>query len=321
MKKVIITGATGFVGANLTRALLRQRHDVHLFLRFGFNPWRIADIVNDVRIHEVSLTNEEQLTQAIKEIKPDWIFHLAVHGAYSWQSDVYKIIETNITGTVSLVCAAVKTGFEAFINTGSSSEYGYNSNAPKESDCPEPNSYYAVAKTSATMFCSYMAKQHKVNISTLRLYSAYGPFEEPNRLIPTLIINGLYGKLPVLVRPDISRDYIYIDDITDIYTLIATKNHQSELGAIYNVGTGVQTSLREIVEITRAMFKINDPPVWGSMPERIWDTDIWRCDSGKLKETFLWNYRYSLEDGLKKTREWLETGGYLSKYESNCKLI
>ncbi|MBF0463591.1 MAG: NAD(P)-dependent oxidoreductase [Nitrospirae bacterium] len=320
MKKVIITGATGFVGSNLARALLRQGHDVHLFLRHGFNPWRINSVIDNVRIHEVSLTNEEQLTQTMKEIKPDWIFHLAVHGAYSWQTDVYKIIETNITGTVSLVCAAVKTGFEAFINTGSSSEYGYKSDAPKESDCPQPNSYYAVAKTSATMFCAYMAKQHMVNISTLRLYSAYGPFEEPNRLIPTLMINGLHGKLPVLVRPDISRDYIYIDDITDLYTLIAA-NHPSEPGAIFNVGTGVQTSLREIVEITRAMFNIKELPVWGSMPERLWDTDIWRCDSSKLKETFLWNYRYSLEDGLKKTREWLETDGYLSEYENQIKLI
>ncbi|QWR78590.1 NAD-dependent epimerase/dehydratase family protein [Candidatus Magnetomonas plexicatena] len=314
-KRVIITGATGFVGANLTRALLKQGHDVHLFLRQNFNSWRIDSITNDVHIHEVELSNEEQLTQKMKEIKSDWIFHLAVHGAYSWQTDLYKIIETNITGTVALVCAAVKTGFEAFINTGSSSEYGYKSDAPKETDCPEPNSYYAVAKTSATMFCAYMAKQHKVNISTLRLYSAYGPFEEPNRLIPTLIINGLHGKLPQLVRPDISRDYIYIDDITDLYTLIATK-HTSELGAIYNVGTGVQTTLREIVEIIRAMFKIKELPVWGSMPERLWDTDIWRCDNSKIQETFLWTPRYSLKEGLNITKEWLETDEYLSKYES-----
>ncbi|MCX6356677.1 MAG: NAD-dependent epimerase/dehydratase family protein, partial [Candidatus Aureabacteria bacterium] len=196
MKRVMITGATGFVGANLARRMLREKHEVHLLLRKGYQAWRIEGIRPAVSTHEVDLGNPGQLDRTVARIKPDWVFHLAAHGAYSSQTDPREMVQTNIVGTMNLVSACMKTGFDALINTGSSSEYGFKDHAPPETEWLEPNSHYAVTKASATLFCRYTAQRAKLPIITLRLYSVYGPYEEPTRLMPTLIIKGMEGVLP-----------------------------------------------------------------------------------------------------------------------------
>jgi nucleoside-diphosphate-sugar epimerase len=271
MKRVIITGATGFVGSNLTRRLLRAGQEVHLLVRPRHGSWRIEDIRRDVRLHEVALKEREALTQTVARIRPDWIFHLAAYGAYPSQTDLRRMIQTNITGTINLVEACLSTGFEAFVNTGSSSEYGFKDHAPSEDESYEPNSHYAVTKASATLFCRYTAQSRSVHLPTLRLYSVYGPYEEPTRLVPQLITHGLKGKLPPLVNRSVARDYVYIDDVTEAYVLAASERGQQTPGAIYNVGTGVQTSLAEAVETARRVLSIKREPRWASMPEREWE--------------------------------------------------
>ncbi len=302
-KRALVTGGTGFVGANLVRRLLRDGHAVHLLVRPGYRPWRIEEIRADVQLHEVNLADTEGVAATLQAIRPDWIFHLAVHGAYSYQTEVGPIVQTNILGTIALVQAALATGFEALVNTGSSSEYGYKDSAPTETTWLEPNSYYAVAKASATLFCRYTAQKEDVRLPTLRLYSVYGPYEEPTRLIPTLIRKGLQGELPPLVNPAIARDYIYVDDVTEAYLRAATQP-QAERGAVYNVGTGVQTTLQEAVAVAREVLPIASEPQWGSMPDRRWDTTVWVADSRKLQQELGWRPAYDFEAGFRATANW-----------------
>jgi len=303
MKRVVITGATGFVGADLARRLVRDGHDVHLFVRHNYNPWRIEGIRNDLSLHKVNLADEEALYRVVRNVRPDWVFHLAAHGAYSWQTNLQQMVKTNIIGTINLVKACLKTGFEAFVNTGSSSEYGFKDHAPSETEWLEPNSDYAVTKASATLFCRYTAQRRKVHLSTLRLYSVYGPYEEPARLMPTLIVRGLSGKLPPLVDPDVMRDYVYVEDVTKAYLLAAT-NPDQEPGAVYNVGTGVQTSLREVVNAARQIMGIAVEPEWGAMPNRRWDTNIWVADNRKIRTELSWQPRHSFEQGFRLMVNW-----------------
>ena len=99
------------------------------YLKEGINYDTIIhineDIKKDVRIHIMNLNDKTETENLIKTIKPEWIFHLAANGNYSWQNDLDKIIQTNILGTINLVEACLKVGFETFVNTGSSSEYGF----------------------------------------------------------------------------------------------------------------------------------------------------------------------------------------------------
>lgn len=303
MKRVLITGATGFVGANLARRLLREGCQVHLLVRRGHVTWRLQGIGDQVQLHQVELTDPLGLDRLIRQVRPEWIFHLAAYGAYSWQTDLQQMIQTNVTGTANLVEACARVGFAVFVNTGSSSEYGAKDHPPVEDEALEPNSHYACTKAAATLLCRYTAQSRNLHLSTLRLYSVYGPYEDPGRLFPTLIQKGLQGELPPLVSPDTMRDYVYVDDVCDAYLLAASRPGQAP-GAIYNVGTGVQTSMRQLVELARKTLAIAAEPRWGSMPARIWDTEVWVADSHLVRRALGWQPRTPLAVGFSRTVEW-----------------
>src|SRR4030042_697643 len=132
-KKVLITGANGFVGANLTRAFLKTGAQVHIFTRKDSNKWRIADVPNDLKQYTVELLDYPVLEKNILNIKPNIILHTAAYGGYLFQKEDRKILESNFMGTVNLINACKMIDFEIFINTGSSSEYGIKSKPMKES--------------------------------------------------------------------------------------------------------------------------------------------------------------------------------------------
>lgn len=303
MKRIIITGGTGFVGANLARHLLRRGHEVHLLVRPRCQHWRIEEIRTAVQCHEVNLADTAGLAQFVRQVRPEWIFHLAAHGAYSWQTDTDQIVQTNVIGTIHLLNACADNGFEAFIHTGSSSEYGFKDHSPAEEELIEPNSCYAVTKAAATLFCRHVARARNLNITTLRLYSAYGPYEDPKRLIPALIHKGLQGELPPLVDPNTPHDFVHVEDVCDA-CLLAAQTPPRQFGAVYNVGTGVQTTLREVVEVARRVMGIAAEAEWGSMPAREWDTAVWVADSRKISAELGWKARLNFERGFQSLVEW-----------------
>jgi nucleoside-diphosphate-sugar epimerase len=313
MKRVLITGATGFVGGNLAHRLVRDGHEVHLLVRPRSIPWRLAEIWHQVRPYDVDLTDQAATLSVVDHVRPGWVFHLAAHGAYSFQTDVTRIVESNLLGTIHLLDACLQVGFEAFVNAGSSSEYGFKDHAPTETDWLDPNSPYAVSKAAATHYCRHIALSRRARVVTLRLYSVYGHYEEPTRLIPTLISRGLNGQLPSLARPEIARDYVYAEDVNDAF-LLAAGHPAVEPGAVYNVGTGIQTTLAEVVQIARRRLGIHAEPVWGSMADRCWDTTSWVADCRRIHEQLGWRPRHGFEEGFLRTVEWLQRNPELLAY-------
>src|SRR6266568_7539838 len=116
MKRVLLTGATGFVGANLARRLLADGHELHLFVRPTANRWRIEEIQPNVSLHDVDVCQREPIDRLVRLIRPEWIFHLAAYGSYSTQTDLNAMIQTNLLGTIHLVQACAQIGFDAFVN-------------------------------------------------------------------------------------------------------------------------------------------------------------------------------------------------------------
>lgn len=313
MKRAVVTGATGFVGANLARRLVRDGHEVHLLVRPGFRAWRVDEIRAEIHLHPVDLGDAGALRDLVRNIAPDWIFHLAAHGAYPTETDLDQIVQTNLIGTMNLVRAALAVGFEAFVNTGSSSEYGFKGHAPPETEWLDPNSYYAVTKASGTLFCRFTARSHGVRLPTLRLYSVYGPYEEPTRLIPALLVHGLDGRLPPLAHPETARDFTYVDDVVDAFLLAATRR-DPEPGAVFNIGSGVQTTLREVVEIARRVMQLDAEAEWSSLPARSWDTTVWVAENAKARRELGWKPRHSVECGFRLTLDWLRGHERLQRY-------
>lgn len=302
-RRVLVTGSSGFVGANLVRRLLRDGHDVHLLLRAGYRPWRLEDVAAHCSIHLCDIENADAVRETVTSTRPEWVFHLAVYGAYPTQQDPLRTMHGNVMGTAHLVEACLQTPVEVFINTGSSSEYGPKSYAPAEGDLLNPVSTYGVSKAAGTQYCTYVARYRNLPARTLRLYSTYGPWEEPTRLIPTLLQHAAKATLPPLANPAAAHDFVYVDDVVEAYLLAALVSDQ-EPGAVYNVGTGTQTTLAELVSVVKRTFHVAEEPVWGSLPSRPWDTNIWVADARKAASVLGWRPKVSLEDGLRRTAGW-----------------
>ncbi len=295
-----MTGAAGFVGANLVHRLVADGHEVFVILQPTTDTWRL-DGLGDVRRIEGDIAHRDDMERAFTRARPEWIFHLAAHGAYSFQTDTVAMAHSNVVGMATILAAAERHGCTVAINTGTSSEYGDCDHAPGEAEPPRPNSDYAATKAAATWLCQ-RARTRGVPVTTLRLYSAYGPFEEERRLIPTLVRAALAGALPPLASPTIVRDYVYVGDVIDAYIAAASAPGRS---TIYNVASGIQTSLAELVATTTEAFSIGAEPVWGGYPQRAWDTRVWVGDPTLINAELGWRATTGITDGLRQTAGWL----------------
>jgi dolichol-phosphate mannosyltransferase len=303
MKRVLVTGAAGFVGASVAGRCLSDGCDVYALVRPGTDRWRLAALGGDVRVLEADLRSAADVAGAVAAARPDWVFHTAAYGAYSWQTDARGIVETNVVGTANLLEACAAAGFEALVNSGTSSEYGRRDHPAVETDPAEPISRYAVSKLCATECCRFFARSMRLPITTLRLYSVFGPLEDPRRLMPALIVRGLSGELPPLAHPSAAHDYVYIDDVCEAFVRAAA-GPPDVTGAIYNVGTGVQTTLADLVELVRSLLPIQATPEWQSMPSRAWDTTVWVANPDRAAAGLGWRAAHSLSDGFRRFVEW-----------------
>lgn len=300
---IVIFGAGGFIGSNLFRQIIQYRQDVIAITSKPFVPWRISDL-NANNIWHCDITKPDDVEAIFQKHDFKTVFDFAAYGAYSKQDDARKIYTTNLSGLLNLLEVCSKRNIRSIVHAGSSSEYGINCEAPKEDGELIPNSHYAVSKVSASYLIKFYGHIHEMPVVNLRFYSVYGPYEEPDRLIPRLIDEGIKGSYPELVEPEISRDFIYIDDVI-LATIMAANGNFSELrGKSLNISSGKKTTMQEVVLLCKQLFNIQSDPVWGKMPNRKWDLKNWYGNYLNTKSVLGWENQTPLEYGLKKTIEW-----------------
>ena len=302
--KALVTGAGGFVGANLVRALLTRGHEPVGAIRPGGDPWRLVELGSSVAQLEVDLGDIDALERAVIAERPDVIFHLAAHGAYSWQQDFPRMLSVNVLAVDALLRVASQCG-AAVVNAGTSSEYGYQDHAAREDELVRPNSHYAVTKAAATHLCQLAASADRVRAVTLRLYSVYGPWEEPGRLMPTLVRSACAGGWPPLVGRGTARDFVWVEDACEAFLSAADAVLRGDRGFVFNIASGTQTTLESLVAVAASVFGVQLEPEWGTMAGRAWDTSVWVGDATSAAEHLGWRAQTSLEDGLARMGAWL----------------
>lgn len=312
-KKILLTGATWFVWSNILRALVFQWFtNVHILTRENSNYFRINDILSHINIHKVDFLNEIQLNSVIEEIKPEIVFHLATAWAAVWKDPItlQELYNFNVLWTINLINACKKYGFEYFINTGSSSEYGQKDEPMNESDLLEPNNDYGVTKASISIYCGYIWKKEQLPIYTFRLFSPYWYYEEKRRLMPTLLINYIHWIPPSLSNPNSVRDYTFIDDVVNYY--LNADKIQWDFGWIYNIANGKQYSIAQVVEIVKNIAHSDKEPTywWTSVKQN--EPKCWLADNKKTISVF-WLTETPIEIWLKKSYEWFKNNQDLYK--------
>jgi nucleoside-diphosphate-sugar epimerase len=303
-KKVLITGSTGFIGANLARRCLKSGSDVYIMSRSTSDRWRIKDILAKVKDYKADLSDYERLETVLQKIRPDIVYHTAVYGGNSAQKDFRMIVESNLIGTANLINACKKVDLELFVNTGSSSEYGVKAAPMREDEPLGPVNDYGFSKAAATLYCQAAARNEGLPIVTLRLFSPYGSYEGPNRLISSAILACLRGENPRVSSLSFVRDFVFINDVLDAYLKVVEAPNVSE--KIFNIGSGEQHSVGDVVDTVIKLTGKEVIPVIGA-PQR-WKSEpaMWQADISRARKHLGWSPRHNLEQGLTATIEWFQ---------------
>lgn len=261
--RAFVTGSTGYVGSNLVKALSKLGWESYLYKR-------------------------GEALEVVKDFDPEVIFHLAAE-----LKDESKMVESNVVLTSDLLRESAEVYYQAFINIGSSSEYGMKDHPIVETDQLIPTTAYGATKAQATIYCQKYAIELRKPIITLRPFSVYGNNEKENRLLPTAIRCAFTGE--TLTLGEGAHDFVHVDDF------VGAMIHFTEYafpGDIVNIGTGRQTTNKEIVKLIEKISgrKIKVKPV-----KRFheYDTDTWVADVTRAAK-YQWYARIRLEEGIER---------------------
>lgn len=270
MSNILITGTTGFLGKNLLERVIEDN-----------NVWCVH-------------RNDSIVKEEVEEFNPDYIYHFA--------AEIYddsKMIDSNILLTYNLLEATKDISFKAFVNVGSSSEYGLKKNPMNESDVLVPRTMYEATKGSATLLCQAYATIYDKPIVTVRPFSVYGNHEKDHRFIPTLF-KSFIEKTPMSISPGV-HDFIYIDDFIDAVLLISKSESSRIKGDIVNIGCGEQWTNKQVYEIFVELFGYEVGANFIENKLRSFDTtNSWVADISNLKTKYKYFPKHSLKDGLSK---------------------
>jgi nucleoside-diphosphate-sugar epimerase len=300
-RRVLISGATGFVGASLVRAMIARGHEVNVIVRPDSAAWRIAEVMNEVRLHRVDLLDAEATRQAVAAARPQVVLHFAAHAALPQEPDEMEIILHTVQPLVNLASACA--GCELFINAGSSSEYGFQIEPMAETSLPNPTRVHDIAKLAQTLYGTYAARFKAVPLVTLRLFSVYGPWEHGRRLIPRLMLSALTGRPMNLSSPDVSRDFIFVDDVVRAVEHCMERPVTSD-GAVFNLGTGVEHTIREAANLVEEIHGAPLPLTWGTVERQRWDSPRWVADTTRQTRDLGFTAETSFREGLRATYRW-----------------
>lgn len=301
-ERILVTGGSGFIGACLARALIADDHDVHLLLRREANPWRLAGLDGCYTAHPADLRDAAAVRQAVAACRPEVVYHLATFGAYPAQIDRTAILATNLLGTANLLEALETCDCRAVVHTGSSSEYGHKSAAMREDDQLEPRTDYGVAKAASTLLCLAEAARGRP-VLTVRVFSAYGPWEDSARLVPYVMGCCLRRAAPRVTAGWQPRDFIHVDDI--IALLRTTADRPDLAGQVLHAGTGMQHRVCDMVEaIVAVSGRRWLRPEFGAAPTRPDEPETWVASIDRTVALTGWRPRLGLRDGVARTWAW-----------------
>jgi len=301
MKRVLITGATGFIGSFLLKNLLDSSYQIAIIVRKESSFKRIIESLERVQIIYSDYTNFDESESEILKFDPEIVYHLGWAGVDNTMHNNENILNVNIQSTLSLVNIILKGNVKTFIGLGSQAEYGPCNCVISEKQQTNPTTLYGIAKLTAYNIMNYNFKQNNIRFVWLRLFSSYGPADNENWLIPYLIKSLSEGVTPELTKGEQIWDYIYIDDV--VSAIVSCGENDKTIG-IYNLGSGIGYQLKSVIENIRDIINPAMSLVFGTKSYAQNQIMVLQADNTKLRLDTGWNPSVQLSEGLESTVTW-----------------
>tara|TARA_Y100000816_G_C26090280_1_gene576076 strand:- start:141 stop:1154 length:1014 start_codon:yes stop_codon:yes gene_type:complete len=327
-KKILVTGADGFIGSHLVEKLLENNYDVRAITQYNsFNDWGWLENIKKSTLKNVDVVSgdirdKKFVTDCCKDV--DIIFHLAslIAIPFSYKAP-YSYITTNIEGTLNILEASKESNIVKIIHTSTSEVYGESKSiAISEDSQAIARSPYAASKIAADQLAYSYFSTYNLPISIIRPFNTYGPRQSSRAIIPTIITQLLNNSKKIKlgsVYP--TRDFTFVDDTVSGFIKMAQSD--KNLGEIINIGSGFEISIGELCKMIIKLT--NSSAVITKEKKRVrpkkGEVERLRANIGKANKIIRWKPSYTgksgLKRGLEKTINWFSNPKNLVKYKSN----
>lgn len=291
--RIFLTGATGFLGASIARRLVARGHEVAVLVRRE-SP-RLAGVPLTQVTGDLSATDSYRA--ALAAFAPQALLHCGWGGvAGAARNDLAQL--DNIAAAAALFAAAIDSGATRIVGVGSQGEYGPKAGRIAEREPTEPTTLYGIAKVATARTLLTLAALHDVSAAWGRVFSLYGPGDDGDWLIPSLIRAFRQGRTPQLTRCEQVWEYLHVDDAADAFVALV---ETPDATGLFNVGSGAPAPLRDIVLMLRDMAAPDIAPDFGALPYRPDQVMHLEADIERIAQATGWRPRIALKQGLADT--------------------
>lgn len=307
-RPVLVTGGEGFIGSHLVDELLRQGAKVRALVHYtpsGRLGW-LSDHVNDVDILSGDVRDAGRVLQAVRGTEV--VFHLAalIGIPYSYEAPE-SYLQTNVMGTYNVLMAARQCDVHRVVQTSTSEVYGTALRVPIDENHPlQPQSPYSASKIGADMLALSFVHSFELPVAIVRPFNTYGPRQSTRAIIPTVLSQLYRGSDEVRIGTTTpTRDFNFVDDTARGFLAVAVCDRA--LGEVVNVGSGREISIGDLVELLVQLSGRTATVVSESSRLRPAGSEVQRllCDNARAREWAGWSPEVSLEEGLRRTAEWV----------------
>lgn len=321
-RNVLVTGADGFIGSHLVELLVGQGDHVRALSYYNsFNNWgwlEESDALDQIELISGDIRDSNFCQNITKNI--DVVFNLAalIGIPYSYTAP-QSYIDTNITGTLNLCSASLKSGVSKFIQTSTSEVYGTAIQVPiSESHPLQPQSPYSASKIGSDSIALSYFNSFQLPVVVARPFNTFGPRQSARAVIPT-IIGQLAKQNKSLSIGDLSptRDFTFVEDTSIGIDLLSKANNID--GEVFNIGSNFEISIGDLVEKISKLMQVEVNLSTDIKRIRPPNSEVFRlwCDNSKLVEKTNFKPKFSLDDGLRLTIDWFSDDKNLSKYKTS----